>query len=73
MIPILAAILQINLENLRISAKFIYILFFITLFATTKYHFRYNIDKKFHDLENIDKSQAINANIIHKNFNNLNG
>ena len=71
LIPILAAILQINLENLRISSKFIYILFFITLFATTKYHFRYNIDKKFHDLENIDKNQAINANIIHKNFNNL--
>ncbi len=46
-------------------------LIFIILFATIKFHFRFNIDRKFHDLEDIDKSKAINANIINSNFNNL--
>ena len=41
------------------------------IFSTIKFHFRYNIDRKFHDLENVDKNKAINANLIHKNFNNL--
>ena len=43
----------------------------MVLFATTKFHFRFNIDRKFHDLENIDKNKAINANEINKNFKNL--
>ena len=29
------------------------------------------MDRKFHDLESIDKSKAIQANIINKNFKNL--
>ena len=33
--------------------------------------FRYNIDRKFHDLENVDKSKAIDAKLINKNFKNL--
>ena len=33
----------------------------IVLFATTKYHLRFNIDKKFHDLESTNKAQAIKA------------
>ena len=41
------------------------------MFATVKFHFRFNIDRKFHDLENIDKEQAIKANNINKNFKNL--
>ncbi len=36
-----------------------------------KFHFRFNIDRKFHDLENIDKHKAINANLVNKNFKNL--
>ena len=41
------------------------------MIATVKFHLRYNTDRKFHDLENIDKSKAINAKLINKNFNNL--
>ena len=41
-------------------------------YLPTKFHFRYNIDRKFHDLENIDKNLAIKANYIHPNLNNLN-
>jgi hypothetical protein len=47
------------------------LIFFIVLFSTVKYHFRFNIDRKFLDLENIDKNNAVSANLIHKNFNNL--
>ena len=71
LIPILAATIHINLLNKNINPKIIYLIFFIVIFSTIKFHFRYNIDRKFHDLENVDKNKAINANLIHKNFNNL--
>jgi hypothetical protein len=41
------------------------------LFSTIKFHYRFNIDRKFLDLENVDKTKAINANEVHKNFKNL--
>ena len=71
LIPILASVLHINLNNLNIKPKSFYIIIFVVLFATVKFHFRFNIDRKFHDLENIDKEQAIKANNINKNFKNL--
>ena len=71
LIPVLAAVIHVNLNNLRIDSKVVYIIIFIVLFATVKFHLRFNIDRKFHDLESIDKSKAIQANIINENFNNL--
>ena len=72
LIPIIAAVIQINLKKAEVNLKIIFLIIFIVLFATTKFHFRYNIDRKFHDLENIDKNLAIKANYIHPNLNNLN-
>ena len=46
-------------------------LFFVVLFATIKFHYRYNVERKFHDLENLDKSKAINAKQIHQNLDSL--
>ena len=71
LIPILSAILHINLNNLKINSKIFYLLIFVVLFATVKFHIRFNIDRKFLDLENIDKTKAINANEINENFKNL--
>lgn len=71
LIPILAAVLHINLNNLKINPKIFYVIIFFLFFVTAKFHFRFNIDRKFHDLENIDKNKAINANTINENFNNL--
>ena len=71
LIPILAATLHINLNYLKVNSKLFYVIIFFVLFATVKFHFRFNIDRKFHDLEQIDKSQAIDAKRINKNFNNL--
>ena len=71
LIPIIAATLHFNIKKITSNKKFIILIIFIVLFATSKFHLRYNIDRKFHDLENIDKSTAINASLIHKNLNNL--
>ena len=71
LIPVLAAVLHVNLNNLKIDPKIFYMILFVVLFASIKYHLRFNIDRKFHDLENIDKSNAILANSINENFKNL--
>ena len=71
LIPILAAVLQMNINKTDLNFKFSYLIIFIVLFATVKFHHRFNIERKFHDLENLDKSKALSASLIHKNFNNL--
>ncbi len=71
LIPILASVFHINLINLKINYKYIYIIFIIVLFSTAKFHLRFNVDRKFHDLENVNKINAIKANKIHESFNNL--
>ena len=71
LIPLLAATLQINLNFLKIDSKYFLIIILIVVFTTTKYHLRFNLDKKFHDLESTNKAQAIKASEINKNFNNL--
>ena len=69
LIPILAAVLHINIK--KTNFKFIYLIIFLVLFATIKFHYRFNIDRKFHDLENVDKNKAIKASSIDKSFKNL--
>tara|TARA_B100001057_G_C22503491_1_gene814952 strand:- start:166 stop:774 length:609 start_codon:yes stop_codon:yes gene_type:complete len=71
MIPLLAAVLHFNISKIDPSSKLVWLLIFIVLFASIKFHFRYNIDRKFHDLETIDKSKAIDAVAIDKNLKGL--
>ncbi len=71
LIPIIAALIHINLQELDYDPKILLLTFFIVLFATIKFHIRYNIDRKFHDLENVDKSLAVKASSIHRNLKNL--
>ncbi|MDC1092733.1 hypothetical protein OAS35_01350 [Pelagibacteraceae bacterium] len=71
LIPVIAAILHFNLNRKKINPKLFYLIIFIVLFSTIKYHYRFNIDRKFHDLENVDKGKAINASEVHENFKNL--
>ncbi len=71
LIPIIAAVIHINIKELDINPKIIILLIIVVLFVTIKFHYRYNVDRKFHDLENINKSLALNANLIHPNLNNL--
>ena len=71
LIPILASILHLNLKNLNYDSKLIFLIILIVIFSTVKFHYRFNIDRKFHDLENIDKSKAVKANLIHENLKDL--
>ncbi len=44
-----------------------YINIFFVIFClviTLKYHYRFNIERKFHELQNVQISQAINSNVI---------
>ncbi len=71
LVPVLSAVIHVNLNYLKINPKIFYIMIFIVLFATVKFHLRFNVDRKFHDLESIDKSKAIQANSININFKSL--
>jgi len=71
LIPLLAAILHLNFISYKFPHKTFYLIIFIVLFSTIKFHYRYNIDRKFHDLEAVDKNKAIDAQLIHKNLKGL--
>jgi len=71
LIPVLAAVLHLNLKNFNLNSGIIYITILLVMFATIKFHLRFNVDRKFHDIENVDKNNAIKANIINENFKNL--
>ena len=71
LIPLLAAVFHLNISNIKKPQKIIFIILFIVLIATVKFHVRYNVDRKFHDLEGINKTHAVDASIIHNNLNGL--
>lgn len=71
LIPFLAAIIHLNIYKQKNSKFFIASILVLVLIVTTKFHVRYNLDRKFHDLENVDKSKAMDASIIHKNLKGL--
>ncbi len=71
LIPVLASIIHLNIIKLKYSPKIILVLVLIVTIATVKFHYRYNIDRKFHDLENIDKSKAIDAKFLSNNLKGL--
>ena len=48
------------------------ILITILALSTYKFHIRYNLEKKFHDLENVDKKQSIKAEVIDNKLKYLN-
>ncbi len=70
-IPVLAAVLHVNLISFK-KKKLIYLILLTLIFATIKFHIRYNIDRKFIDIENKDKSISFNASEIHENLSGLN-
>ena len=71
LIPLLAGLLHLNLKDNKFKKFFVYSIILVLCFVTIKYHYRYNIDRKFHDLENVDKSKAINAEAISTKMKNL--
>ena len=71
LIPVMAAMLHISLKKLKLSNIYIYLIFFVVIFSTSKFHERYNFERKFLDLESFDKKKAIEATIIDEKIKNL--
>ena len=72
LIPIIAGFFQINLTASENKKKFLN-LFLIVLvtFCTVKYHYRFNIERKFMDLENVNLEKAIFASQLSPKLENL--
>ena len=70
-IPLVTAFSHIYFFKYFSKKYFIYFIILICLFSVTKYHFRYNEQKKFMELENANFDLAIKAGKIHKIFNGL--
>jgi len=70
LIPILFAFSHIYLKFLNIKFYKIigYFLIFICLFATAKYHIRFNENRKFQEFKNTNFELSVNAEIIDKKF-----
>ncbi len=71
LIPFCAGMGHYFLINYFNSQKLIYFLIFIIIISTVKFHLRFNIDKKFMELNNIDIDLAIDGKKIHPKFSGL--
>ena len=74
LIPILMAFSHISLNEseLKFRKPIRLIIILICLFATFKYHLRFNENRKFHELKNTNFELAIDAKKIHKKLSGLN-
>lgn len=66
LIPIFFAFSTIEISKFKFKKKkqLILIIVFITLFSTIKYFERFSVDRKFHELQDVDLSLSINAKEI---------
>ena len=73
LIPFAAALLHKNILSFFSEKKiyFLSMILSIVILATYKFHLRFNVERKFIDLENKSKSNFVYANEIHKNLDNL--
>ena len=71
LIPVIASLLHISLKKLKISYIYFLLIFALLIFSTTKFHYRFNVDRKFLDLEKVDKKKAIDAITIDEKLKNL--
>ena len=72
LIPLLASILHLNLKDLKLNRFYFITIFVLLIFITGKYHLRYNVDRKFLDIENINKSISVEAETIDIKLKHLN-
>ena len=72
LIPLLASILHLNFKDLKLRKYYFTTILILLIFITSKYHLRYNIDRKFLDIENIDKNISVKAKNIDIKLKHLN-
>ena len=72
LIPLFSGLVHIHLNNkLKFEKILSFFLIFLCISVTVKYHLRFNVDRKFHELKNTDISQNINARLLNKKLTNL--
>lgn len=73
LIPIIFAFIDTEVMNSRLKLKniFSYLSIIILVFITFKYHLRYNENRKFHELNDINFNKAVSAKNIDKSLNGL--
>ena len=74
LIPLLTGFLIFFTNSFHIKKDkiLIYSFLFLCIFATIKYSDRYNFDRKFHELENVEKSNSIKISSFSKSLKGLN-
>ena len=72
LIPILGGFSHISLNEEKVKNNYLKILIIvICIYSTTKYHFRFNENRKFHDINHLDFNLSLNASNIDKKFKGL--
>ena len=74
LIPLFSAFVQIEINkfNNKYKKYLILLLFTICIFTTIKYHARFNLERKFHELNNVNFLNSIEATILSDTFKGLN-
>ena len=74
LIPLFCALVhtQIQRVNFKHEKYLIYFLVLMCLFATGKYHIRFNLEKKFHELNNVNFSNTVHGDLLDKRLKGLN-
>ncbi len=67
LIPLLLGLSEANIKKKYVS----YFVILFCLFCTAKYHERFNEKRKFHELVNVDLSQALKGELIDEKLKNL--
>ena len=71
LIPILAGFLHINLNRSYTKYYFKIFIILIVALSTIKYHYRFNLDRKFMDLEKVNLEKAVPASELSSKLKNL--
>lgn len=71
LIPIIAAMLHINLKRFDIKKKYFLVIIICTILITFKYHYRNNVEKRFLDFQWTNINESVSADLLHPKLNNL--
>ncbi len=74
LIPLFSALIHIelNILNFRYKKYMIYLILIFCLLISFKYYGRFNLEKKFHELNNVDFKNAVSASVLDEKFKGLN-
>ena len=64
LLPILIGLVHTKTKIKSKKNIFLVVIILFNIFVTTKYHYRFNVDRKFMDLQNIEKTNYVNSEAI---------